>query len=60
MPPLTTVNAVGDIKPGASLLATVTDADGRTVPALIAQRFGKGRTAAIPAGDSLALVDASR
>ncbi len=52
MPPFTTVNAVGDIKPGASLLATVTDTDGSTLPALVAQRFGKGRSAAMPTGDS--------
>ncbi len=52
MPAFTTVNRVGDIKPGASLLATATDTDGRAVPALVAQRFGKGRTAALATADT--------
>ena len=51
MPVFTSVNAVGDIKPGASQLATAVSVDGRTVPALLAQRFGKGRSAAIPIAD---------
>lgn len=45
------VNPVSDIKPGASVLATVSDADDRTYPALVAQRFGLGRTAALMIGD---------
>ncbi|NND99528.1 MAG: hypothetical protein HKN47_19610 [Pirellulaceae bacterium] len=51
MPPFTSLNAVGEIKPGASQLATVQSADGKQAPALLAQRFGKGRSAAIPIGD---------
>ncbi|WP_345683898.1 glutamine amidotransferase [Novipirellula caenicola] len=51
MPPFTSVNAVGDIKPGALTLATAQDPTGDPLPAIIAQRFGKGRTAAIPIGD---------
>jgi uncharacterized membrane protein len=51
MPPFRTLNAVGDVKPGASQLATVVGNDGNAAPALIAQRFGKGRSAAIPVGD---------
>jgi len=51
MPPFLTLNAVGDVKPGASQLATVEAGDDRTVPAFVAQRFGKGRTAAIAIGD---------
>jgi uncharacterized membrane protein len=51
MPPFLTLNAVGDVKPGASPLAVATSNDGATAPALIAQRFGKGRTAAITLGD---------
>ncbi|MGB7347566.1 MAG: hypothetical protein WBD20_25310 [Pirellulaceae bacterium] len=51
MPVFTTLNPVGDVKPGASQLATVQTPDGDTAPALLAQRFGKGRTAAIPIGD---------
>lgn len=52
MSPLTTVNPVGDIKPGASLLATFAGTDGETLPAVIAQRFGKGRTAAVTSADT--------
>ena len=51
MPHFTSVNAVGELKPGASQLATVRSPDGRELPALLAQRFGKGRSAAIPVGD---------
>jgi hypothetical protein len=51
LPNLTTVNAVGDVKPGAYVLATVSEDDGETIPAMIAQRFGRGRTAAITIGD---------
>ena len=51
MPAFTTVNPVGEIKPGASQLAVVQNADGGEAPALLAQRFGKGRSAAIPIGD---------
>lgn len=51
MPPFTTLNSVGDVKPGASALATVQSDDGKTAPALVAHRFGKGRVAAIPVGD---------
>lgn len=51
MPTFRTVNAVGDVKPGAAQLATVVGDDGAAVPALVAQRFGKGRSAAIPVGD---------
>jgi uncharacterized membrane protein len=51
MPSFTSLNTVGEIKPGASQLATVRTDDGREAPALIAQRFGKGRTAAVPMGD---------
>ena len=51
MPPFQVLNPVGDIKPGASVLATVSDADGQTYPALVAQRFGLGRTGALMIGD---------
>jgi uncharacterized membrane protein len=51
MPPFLTLNVVGDVKPGASQLATVETDDDRTAPAIVAQRFGKGRTAAIAIGD---------
>jgi uncharacterized membrane protein len=51
MPPLDVLNAVGGVKPGASVLATVSDADNNSLPALVAQRFGLGRTAALMIGD---------
>lgn len=45
------LNRVREVKPGASVVATVTDADGRTYPGLVVQRFGRGRTAAMTVGD---------
>lgn len=51
MPEFLTVNTVGDPKPGASQLAEVETVDGKKVPAMVAQRFGKGRTAAVTLGD---------
>jgi hypothetical protein len=51
MPDFLTLNAMGDVKPGASVLATVTGPGDEVAPAIAAQRFGKGRTAAIPVGD---------
>ncbi len=51
MPELRTVNRTAAIKPGAELLANVQDARGTAYPALAAQRFGRGRTAALLVGD---------
>lgn len=51
LPHLTTVNAIGDAKPGAVVLADVESEDGVSTPALVTQRFGRGRTAASPIGD---------
>lgn len=51
MPGFEVINPVSDIKPGASVLATVSDPDGRTFPALVAQRYGLGRTGALMIGD---------
>lgn len=51
MSPFQTLNTVGDVKPGASQLATVSTVEGEQQPALVSQRFGKGRTAAILLGD---------
>jgi uncharacterized membrane protein len=52
MPGFKTLNPASDIKPGASVLATVTDSTGSAErPALVAQRFGKGRSAALLVGD---------
>lgn len=51
MPPFATVNRVGEVKPGASLVATAKTVGGDEVPAMVIQRFGKGRSAAVPLGD---------
>ena len=48
---LQTVNRIHRIKPGAATLARVTDDAGKSHPALVVQRFGKGRTAALLTGD---------
>jgi uncharacterized membrane protein len=51
MPPFLVLNPVQEVKPGASVVATVADAGGRSWPALVTQRFGRGRTAALTIGD---------
>jgi uncharacterized membrane protein len=51
MPALDVLNTVREVKPGASVLATVTDEDNNRHPALAVQRFGLGRTAAMLIGD---------
>jgi uncharacterized membrane protein len=48
---LQVLNAVGDLKPGAIPMATVSDSDNNTYPALVVQRLGLGRTAALMIGD---------
>ena len=51
MPGFDVHNLVSEIKPGASVLATVSDNEDRKYPALVAQRFGLGRTGALMIGD---------
>lgn len=51
LPPFEVLNAVRGIKPGASVLATVSDADDHSYPALVVQQYGAGRTAAVMVGD---------
>jgi uncharacterized membrane protein len=51
MPPFQVFNRVRDVKPGASIVATVADPQGADSPALVTQRFGRGRTAALLVGD---------
>jgi uncharacterized membrane protein len=51
MVPFRVLNRVRDVKPGASVLATVTDNRNETYPALVTQRYGHGRTAAWLIGD---------
>jgi len=45
------LNQVGGVKPGASIISTVQDQPGRELPALVTQRFGRGRTACLLVGD---------
>ncbi|MCS6863416.1 MAG: glutamine amidotransferase, partial [Abditibacteriales bacterium] len=51
MPPFQVLNRVRDIKPGASVIATVTDARGGQHPAIVVQRYGHGRVGAVLLGD---------
>lgn len=51
MPPFQVLNRVGDVKPGASLIAIVTDPRGGQHPAIAVQRYGHGRVAAVMIGD---------
>lgn len=51
LPGFRTINHVDGLKPGASLLAAVGPPGGTQVPALVTQRFGKGRSAALLVGD---------
>jgi hypothetical protein len=51
MTPFQTVNPVGRLKPGATVLANVLDDAGQSYPALVAQRYGRGRAAALLIGD---------
>jgi hypothetical protein len=51
LPQFDVFNPLREIKPGASVLASVSDGSGRTYPALAVQRFGLGRSAALMIGD---------
>lgn len=51
MAPFQVLNRVREVKPGASVIATVADESGKSWPALVVQRFGRGRTAALTLGD---------
>jgi hypothetical protein len=50
MPDLDILNETREIKPGASVLATVSDSQGEDHPALVVHRFGRGRSAALLLG----------
>ena len=51
MEPFQVLNKVRDVKPGALTIATVVDEGGDTFPALVTQRVGFGRSAALTVGD---------
>ncbi len=46
-----TLNTISGAKPGATVIAEVTDAQGQTSPALVEHRYGQGRAAALLIGD---------
>ncbi len=51
MPAFFAVNQVFSIKPGASVLATISGDEQKAYPAIATQRFGEGRVAAVTVGD---------
>src|SRR5205823_9834154 len=51
MAPVQVLDRVREVKPGASIIASVADDSGKSYPALVVQRFGRGRTAALTLGD---------
>lgn len=51
MPSFQTLSRSRSIKPGATILANATGSDDKSHPALVVQRFGNGRTAAMLIGD---------
>jgi uncharacterized membrane protein len=51
MPNFHALNSASSIKPGASVLAQVTDGQGNALPALVVQPFGRGRASALLIGD---------
>lgn len=51
MPTFFSVNRTTAIKPGASILATVVDAEKKSYPAWVVQRYGSGRVASVMIGD---------
>ncbi len=51
MPVFTSLNRLSTIKPGARVMATVTDQDGQALPAIITQQYGAGRVLSILIGD---------
>ena len=51
MPSFLIANGLTDAKPGATVMASLTDDSGRTFTGLAAQRFGAGRVAAVSVGD---------
>jgi hypothetical protein len=49
--PFQVLNPLHEVKPGASIIATVTDTRQQSFPALVTQRFGRGRAGALLLGD---------
>ena len=51
MVPFQVLNKVKRVKPGATVVASVIGKDEAKYPAIVVQRFGQGRTAAVTVGD---------
>jgi uncharacterized membrane protein len=51
MPEFRVLNRTRLVKPGARIIATLGDDPGQQMPALVAQRLGRGRVAALTIGD---------
>ncbi len=51
MPAFQVINPVREVKPGAGIVARAVDEHGKEFPAIVTQRFGRGRTAALAIGD---------
>lgn len=51
MPAFRTLNPALRVRPGAQVMASVSDDSGHSWPALVVQRFGRGRTGALCIGD---------
>jgi uncharacterized membrane protein len=51
LPPFQVLSQVREVKPAASVLASVRDDAGQRYPALVSQRFGHGQVAALLVGD---------
>jgi uncharacterized membrane protein len=52
MPTFRTFNRIGGVKPGAIVLSEVSDSAGTEWPALVAQRFGNGRSSVLTIADT--------
>ena len=52
LPPLTAVNRIQTVKPGASILLTGEDSNGADLVVLAAQRYGRGKALSFPIQDS--------
>jgi len=51
MPAFEVFNPITGVKPAASVIVSASDENGKQYPALVTQRFGRGRTAALMVGD---------
>jgi len=52
LPPITSINTIRDVKPGATVLLSGMDEKGRDQVVLAYQRFGKGKSLALPVQDT--------